>query len=273
MKQVQPNGTNAHSDILQGQSFYRRAASLVAVALMCLSGSALAQISYNIIDFSSTSLTLSGTAAALGGTYYPQGGNPAAMVDTWGGSLLLTQTTPGNYTFTAGITADLNPLTPFLPVAGGSPPVLGGIDNYGADTLAGLYVAYRDMTLSLAGGTAVQGGSVPVAGMGMTLGFTAAHLDFDVPSYPGFRGTVPLSSWTSPSGANTSIGSVSMSADGSTLTVPVTFTTTSYGAGGVTETWTGTLYAVIPEPSSMALFGVGLTALAAWNARRGKRSL
>lgn len=252
----------------QTQTCRRRAASLVVVLLLGLLSAALGQ-TYTLVDSSST-LTLSGTAAAFGGAYYPQGGNPLAMVDNWGGSFTLTPTTPGNYTFVGSITAGLNPLTPFLPSAGGTPPVQGGTDNYGVGTLAGLYVAYRDLTLSITGGNAVQGGSAPVAGM--TLGFTAAHLDFDVPAVSGFRGTVALGSWASPSGPNTDAGSVTLSTDGSTLTIPVSFTTVSYGAGGVTETWTGQLVAVIPEPGSVALVGLGVGAFAAWNTRRGKRS-
>jgi hypothetical protein len=275
MKQAQPNQTNTRADVPQNQFFRRCAAPLAAVALSCLASPTLAQISYNIAD-ASTSLTLSGTA--LGGTYGGQGGNPLTLVDHWSGNIWLTETTPGNYTFSGSITADLNPLTPFLPAGGGTPPVLGGTDNYGAYTLAlgfyPLYTAYRDMTVSITGGNAVQGGSAPVTGM--NLGLTAGHLDFDAPSITGYRGTVGLSSWVSPSGANTSSGSVLLSADGSTLTVPVTFATESYNAGiygGVFETWTGTLVAVIPEPSSVALVGLGLAALAARNARRGKRSL
>ena len=136
-----------------------------------------------------------------------------------------------------------------------------------------LYTAYRDMAVSIAGGNAVQGGSVPVSGM--TFGVTAGHLDFDAPSLSGFRGSVELASWVSLGGANTSGDSVLLSADGSTLTVPVTFTTESFTAEGysVNETWTGQLVAVIPEPSPVALVGLGLAALAAWNVRRGKRLL
>ena len=275
MKQLQPNQTNARSDILQDQSFCWRAVSLVAVALLCLSSSALAQsINYNLLD--NSTLTLSGNA--LGGAYSGQGGNPLALVDNWAGYLLLTQTSPGNYTFGGGaVTAELNPLTPFLPAAGGSPAVLGGVDNYGCVTVSPLvgtlYTAYRDMTMSITGGNVVQGGSTPVTGT--TLAFTAAHLDFDAPGVSGYRGTVGLNSWNSPSGANTSFGNISLSADGSLLTVPVTFTTTSFSAGpspyNVVETWTGTLYAEIPEPSSLALVGLGLAAFAVCSIRRRER--
>lgn len=276
MKQLQPTLTNARSGILDSQLLHRCAGLFAAVVLLCVASPTFAQISYNIVNASS-SLTLSGNA--LGGNYLGQGGNPLALVDTWGGTITLTPTTPGNYTFVGSITADLNPLTPFLPAAGGSPPVLGGIDNYGGVTVspvlggATLYAAYRDMTISISGGNAVQGGTAPVTGM--TLGFTAAHLDFDAPAVANYRGTVPLGSWNSPSGLNTSGGSVSLSADGSTLTIPVTFSTTSFYAGpfpyDVTETWSGQLVALIPEPSSVALVGLGLAAFAGWKIRRGRR--
>jgi hypothetical protein len=273
MKQLSRPQKNSPADSLIHQPWRWHATALAAATILSVASSALAQTYY--LNNSSSILTLSG--AALGGTYSGQGANPLALVDNWGGTITLTSTmTPGNYTFVGSITGDLNPRSPFLPAAGGTPPVLGGTDNYGAYTLAygvyPLYVAYRDMTVSITGGNAVQGGTAPATGM--TLGFTAAHLDFDAtPAVANYRGTVPLSSWTSPSGANTSSGNVVLSPDGSTLTVPVIFTTTSYGAGGVTETWTGQLVAVIPEPSSVALVGLGLGAFAAWNIRRGKRSL
>jgi hypothetical protein len=113
-----------------------------------------------------------------------------------------------------------------------------------------LNAAYRSLTFDITGGTATDG----AAPAGMNLGFTAGHLDWGAVVSPNtpFGGT---SSMVGVAGANTAATSVSF--DGNTLRLPITLHT--IGSNRF-EDWTGTLVAVIPEPSSatLALVGFGL---------------
>jgi hypothetical protein len=118
--------------------------------------------------------------------------------------------------------------------------------------------AYRSLVLDLSGTAA--NGSAP---SGVNLTFTGGHLDWGAiisPSTP-YGGT---SSMIGVSGLDTSSSLVSF--DGTTLSLPVQFHT--LGSNRY-EDWSGTLVAVIPEPSSIALALVGLGLFAA--RARGRR--
>lgn len=244
------------------------AGALALAAVVALPVSTRAEtLSFNVVSGSS-SLTLSGQAFGLGFT--GQGGNPSALVDSWGGTIA-ADLTAGVITFTGGggITALLNPLTPFS--TDPFPPA-GGVDNYGpfAQGLVtgfGFVVvngAYRDLTLDITAGTATDG-AVPA---GMTLAFIgASKLDYGATAggNPAAGGTSLLDGV---GGANTSASLVSF--DGTTLTLPVTFATTGSNRS---ETWTGTIVAVVPEPSSLVLLGVGLMGLVGSRLHRSRRSL
>ncbi len=241
------------------------ALALVAVLALPTSSTAVT-VTYNIIGGSS-SLTLSG--AAFGLPISGQGGNSSALVTSWSGTIT-GDLTGGLLTLTGGsvITAVLNPLTPFSTFPN---PGTGGVDNYGGFSsglvtgvglVTQLNAAYRSLTLDING--AVVNGAAPSA---LNLAFTAGHLDWGAivsPNTP-FGGT---STMVGVGGLNTSSLLVSLSPGtgyGSTLTLPVTFHTV--GANRF-EDWTGTLVAVVPEPSSIALTGLALGAFAVWRRKR-----
>ncbi len=211
-------------------------------------------------------LTMSGAAFGLPVT--AQSGNPNSLVDSWSGTIL-ADLTAGVLTFSGGstITASLN--TPAFSTFPN--PGTGGVDNYGvfgSGLVSGVGLvlqlngAYRSLTLDIPAGTAVNG----AAASGMNLAFTAGHLDWGAvvaPSTP-YGGS---SSMVGVNGANTSAGLVSF--DGTTLSLPIQLHTTGSNRF---EDWAGTLVAVIPEPSSMALAMLGLGFVAVNRRARDRRS-
>jgi hypothetical protein len=206
------------------------------------------------INSSASTLTLSG--AAFGLPITTQAGKPGSLVDHWGGYLNV-DLTGGVLTFSPGsvITAALNPQAPFSTFPN---PGTGGVDNYGvfgSGLVSGvglvlqLNAAYRSMVFDITSGTAQNG----VAPSGMNLQLTAGHLDWGAiisPNTP-FGDTSDL---VGVGGANISASMASW--DGTTLTLPVHINTGLYS--NRYEDYLGTIVAVIPEPSSIALALVGL---------------
>jgi hypothetical protein len=216
------------------------------------------------IDSSASSLTLSGEAFGLAVTEQSVG----SLADYWGG-ILAVDLTGGVLTFAGGstITAALNPSNPFSTFPN---PGTGGVDNYGvfaSGLVSGIGLvtqlngAYRSLVFDITSGTA-ENGQAP---SGMNFEFTGGHLDWGAivsPSTP-YGGT---SSMVGVAALDTAVGLATF--DGFTLTLPVQLHT--LGSNRY-EDWAGTIVAVIPEPSSVALSLVGLGLLAARARARARR--
>lgn len=237
------------------------AGGMVATAALLLSVPSQADVLTFTIDPARSALTLSGSAFAL--PYTPQGGNAQALVTSYSGTIK-ADLSAGVLTFTGGsaITGLLNPANPFTPAG-------SGIDNYGVGAsgfvpgfgVATISGAYRDFTLDITAGTAQNG----LAAAGMNLSLTAGKLDYS----GSLSGTASL---VGNSDANTSAGLVSLAAAGNleTLSLPVRFQIT--GSNRI-QVWDGTLVAIatVPEPSSLAVFAVGLAGCACHVWRRRAR--
>jgi len=241
----------------------------VITALMSAAVSTRADLYMFHVDSSQSSLTLSGDAFGL--AFGGQGGNPNAMMASWSGGIGV-DLTGGVLTFTGGssITASLNPLAPFstspfqFPTPGVDaygPYANGFIPTYGLAVINGVY---RSLTLDITAGTATHG----AAPSGVTLQFDAGWLDYGAllngsPFPPVGGGT---SSMVGVGGPNTSSSLVSF--DGTTLYLPIQLHTTGDNRN---EYWNGTIVAVIPEPTSLVLTGLGLFGLVILRSRGTRR--
>jgi len=246
-------------------------AAVLATQLFIPTRASAVSVTYNVVGGSS-SLTLSGQAFGL--AYGGQGGNSSALVDSWTGTIT-GDLNAGVLTFSGGssITAVLHPLGPFSTSPLSVPT--SGLDNYGVNAsgfVTGLGVAvvngiYRNLSLDITAGSVTSG----LAPSGTTLTFTGtSKLDYGIllngSPYPPVGGG--SSSLLNVSGANTASALVALDSGtgyGSTLVLPVTFHT--IGSNRF-EDWTGTLIAVVPEPSSLGLFALGLTSLLAIRNRK-----
>jgi hypothetical protein len=246
-------------------AFFRRSSVVLGVgALLGLSISAQAvTVTYNI-NSALSSLTLSGQAFTIPMTVQSAGSDVAFFKGT-----ITADLTGGVLTFTGGslITAILNPGAPYSHFPGAG---VNGIENYGVTCpntfvpALGAFVqvngVYRDLSLDITAGTAQNG----LAASGMTLGFTGASaLDYGILANGSpFQASTSLLNSAGDSGANTSASLISLSLGtgtyGDTLTLPVSLHTTGSNRD---QFWNGTLVAVVPEPSSMALIGLGLLGL------------
>jgi hypothetical protein len=251
------------------------AASLAVASLLCLPAVTRADPVAFTVNSSLSYITSSGNAFGL--SFVPQ----AAGADTaYYSGTLFADYNPGSgvFTFSGGngttISGINNPAGPFTsaPYPGswaGEYGVTAGptfIPGFNFVVVNGVYTG---MTLDLTSGTAQNG----LAPSGMTDMWTAGTL-----IWGAANATLPSGPWTPIGGGTSSLAGVFgsdtsaglVSFDGTTLTLPITFYTTGSNRN---EYWSGQLvFTAVPEPSTLALAGLGLLGLAGLQFSRSRRS-
>lgn len=211
-------------------------------------------------------------SAAFGGTFgwgqfTVTGQVVKAMSDCFEGTIAVTRNGDGSVSFSGGSairgrlnpgSVSQNPNQPSFHPTGSDPNGnWSGTDNYG--TLCHLYdthpmwVAYRDLVLDIPDGRASVAGE-PAAEMRLV--FTEGHRDWSQPSALNTGNSQAAGTWPIPGGTNQSAGKITLSADGSLLTIPVVLATRSFDQVGIVyfdEIWTGTIVGVLgaPEPTTV----------------------
>jgi hypothetical protein len=252
------------------------AASLAAASLFFLPTATRAVQVQLTLNSSQSFINASGNAFGL--TFAAQAAG--SMTAYYGGTIGAWWDGANTFTFTGGssIQGINNPAGPFssLPYPGG--PWAGQYGVTAGPTFVPGYNfvvvngVYGGMTLDLTAGTA-QNGQAP---SGMTDKWTAGTLTYGaanatLPTGPYSPVAGGASSLANVFGSDTSAGLVSW--DGTTLTIPITFHTTGSNRN---EYWSGQLVAtdltVVPEPSTLALAGLGLLGLAGLRFSRSRCS-
>lgn len=190
--------------------------------------------------------------------------SPGTLADCWEGSIVATKQADGSLVFSGGSTlrARLNPNSPsqdpldpsFRPHQDDPNQPWNGVDNYAArcflfDSIP-IYTAYRDLVWDITSGSASPAAA---PSQRMTLQVTEGHRDWSVVALNSGDVT-PAKNWPVSSGANESPRNVSLSADGSVLTIPVVLKTKSFDNAIVTfeEVWSGTIVATTAAPTTTA---------------------
>lgn len=251
-------------------------AGVAVTSLLCVPAVTRADPVAFTVDSTQSFITSSGSAFGL--AFAPQA---AGAVTAFYGGTLFADYNPGSgvFTFSGGagtmISGINNPVGPFSvsPYPAGPLPGQYGVTagptfvvGYGFVLVNGVY---SGMTLDLTSGTAQNG----VAPAGMTDKWTAGTLTYGAgvgasPAGPFTLAGGGPSSMANISGANTSASLVSF--NGTTLIIPIAFHTTGSNRF---EDWSGQLvFTAVPEPSTLALAGLGFLGLAGLKFSRSRRS-
>lgn len=217
-------------------------------SLLALAGISSAAIVTYTVDPTRSSLTL---ASAYGGQPATEQ-LPGSLVDSYNGTIT-GDLTGGTLTLSGG-----SAIMAMLHTAAGAgftpTPGSGGVDNYGGQIQAfAAFIAYRSIGFDLPSGSLINGS--PFADPFVLI---SGHADYSAgPPVSPPTGTVAFIGATAP---NASALNATITTSGSieTLTIPISI---SY-PGTLSAAFTGQIVAFrnIPEPTSLVLGAMGLTA-------------
>lgn len=236
----------------------RFVAAIAAVAAVGYASVASAA-TYSVLPTSSITVT-----GDIGGFFPVTAQSPGSNVVTFDPASTIDASAGANINFTgANLDANLQPLPQ-------SPAVGGGVGTAPADAglaigVIGGTIALRDFVISVSGTTPLTAGTFDLTALTLTI--TSGSIDYNVPAF-SLTGSESLVGIT----ANPTAGVGTLVAG--VLTIPVDVSLVFEVSTGVNATVNldGAIVAVVPEPGTIAMLGMGVVGLVAVGRRRFRKA-